>query len=162
MFVVTHALSPVVLAGAVDAYRLEVTGERWLRRRQYVGIAVAGALPDLLWPHLSLAARYSSPTHTVWFLGVVAVVAALWGGRFVDGRRPGLAATLMTLACGWHLFCDAIANGICWGYPFSRDVIGVKLVPYRWWLGLDFICLVVTASLAAWLRWRDARIRGVL
>lgn len=160
MFVVTHALSPVVLAGLVDVVVLESTWNRWMRRRQYVGIAVAGALPDLLWPHLSLEARYSSPTHTVWFLVVVFVVAAVWGGRFVDRERPWLLTWLMAGACGWHLFCDTISGGIKWGYPFFDDVVERNWLPYPIWVHLDAISLSLVMALVWWLMRREKALRG--
>ncbi|MDG2123169.1 MAG: metal-dependent hydrolase, partial [Verrucomicrobiales bacterium] len=159
MFVVTHALSPVVLVGLVDVVVLESRRQRWLRRRQYVGVAVAGSLPDVFWPHLSLAARMSSPTHTVWFLMVVAVVAAVWAGRFVDPNRRWLMAGLMTAACGWHLFCDAIAGGIKWGYPVFEHVVARRWVPYPTWLFLDLACVVLVGGIAGWLRWRETPTR---
>jgi len=160
MFVVTHALSPVVAAALVDVVVLETRWERWLRRRHYVGIAVAGAAPDLLWPHLSLSARMSSPTHTVWFLLVVAVLGAVWGGRFVAPGRRWLMVGLMSAACGWHLFCDTIAGGIKWGYPVFDHVIARRWVPYPTWLWLDIACVVLVGVLMGWLRWREKGIKG--
>jgi hypothetical protein len=158
MFVITHALSPVVLAGAADAAVLETAGRRWLRKRQYLAIALSGAMPDLLWPHLSLEARYASPTHTVWFLGLFALFA-VWAGRFVDPNHPRRAAALMAGACAFHLVCDAIAGGIKWGYPFFSDVVGWRLVPYWTWPYLDLAMVALTGALAAWLRWRERTYR---
>jgi len=60
MNVLTHALLPAVLAAPL----LPQTS----RRAFYLSggiVAIAGALPDLLTPHLSLAARYASYSHTV-------------------------------------------------------------------------------------------------
>ena len=60
MNVLTHALLPALLAAPL----LPQTTPRVF----YVSggiVALAGALPDLLTPHLSLAARYASWSHTV-------------------------------------------------------------------------------------------------
>jgi hypothetical protein len=111
-------------------------------------------MPDLLWPHLSLAARYASPTHTVWFLAAFGLIAA-WAGRFVDRDHPRRAAALMAAACAFHLFCDAIAGGIKWGYPFFPDVVGWRLVPYWTWPYLDLAMVALTGALVTWLRWRE-------
>jgi membrane-bound metal-dependent hydrolase YbcI (DUF457 family) len=153
MFVITHALSPVILTAIGDTAALEKAGGRTLRRRHYIAIALSGAMPDLLYPHLSLAARYSSWTHTIWFLAGFSLVAAFVARRWFD--RAGLMAALMIGACAFHLFCDAIAGGIAWAYPFSSDVIGDYYVPPSLWLWLDLGCLILTAALGIWLRKRE-------
>ncbi len=153
MYVLTHALAPVVLCATVDAVCLERTGSRLLRGRHYLAIGLAGALPDLLSPHLSLAARYSSWSHTAWFLLLFVPVALLLSRLFPE--RRALLATLMILACAFHLFCDAIAGGIAWGYPFTTETIGRSLVPATLWWKLDVACVALTAGLGSWLRRRD-------
>lgn len=156
MYVITHALSPVVLSATIDAIALENTGVRLLRGRHYLAIGLAGALPDLLSPHLSLAARYASWSHTLWFLALFIPVAILIARHFP--KHGTLVGGLMILACAFHLFCDAIAGGIAWGYPFTTDIIGRYLVPATLWWKLDVVCFALTAGLASWLRRREHRI----
>ena len=142
MWIITHTLSPVVVIAAGEALALEKTKERIFEARHYVLFAVSGALPDLLYPHLSLAARYASWTHTLWFLlGFIPV--AILAARFLVARRRVLTATLMIFSCALHLFCDAIAGGIAWLHPVSNDIIGRYIVPSTWWLELDVVCLVL-------------------
>ncbi|MEZ5304124.1 MAG: hypothetical protein R3F11_26295 [Verrucomicrobiales bacterium] len=127
MFVVTHALSPVAGIAAADALRLEATGERLFRREHYIAFALSGALPDVLCPHLSLAARYASWSHTFWALCLFAAIA-LPAARFLFGsRRWLLAGSLMVFAYAFHLGCDAVAY---WHYgttvqrPSAQSAVG--------------------------------------
>lgn len=136
MNVVTHGFAPVVLAAAAELVLFKIRGRRTLTDRHFAAIAISGAMPDILWPHLSLQARLTSPTHTIWFLIAsipIAILLARW--LFRDSWR--LTSFLMVSAAAFHLFCDAIANGIAWLYPISNQVIGVSLVPWWSWRWID-------------------------
>lgn len=161
MFVVTHALSPVAGIAAADALRLEATGERLFRREHYIAFALSGALPDVLCPHLSLAARYASWSHTFWALCLFAAIA-LPAARFLFGsRRWLLAGSLMVFAYAFHLGCDAVAGGIKWNYPFSDHLLKARWVPYACWIWLDIGFTAAVATLGWWLR-RRARAKADL
>ncbi|NNE93290.1 MAG: hypothetical protein HKN23_16730 [Verrucomicrobiales bacterium] len=157
MWIVTHTLAPVVTLAAAETVALEARKKRIFDARHYFLFALSGALPDVLYPHLSLEARFSSWTHTIWFLIGFIPVATWVARRFANSRRV-LTALLMTFSCTLHLFCDAIAGGIVWLHPASDSVIGRYIVPGRWWFKLDLICLGASILLLAWLKIRAVRL----
>lgn len=148
MNTVTHALAPVLLA------RVLVGPGRVPGWRGWVAIALAGAMPDLVDPHLSLEARVSSWSHGLpaW-LGFSACF--LLASRF---RALGIGprvAWWMGGAYGLHLVCDAIAGGIGWLRPFDDRLVGGYLVDPRWWPWIDGLLLF-----SAWLAFRVFPPRG--
>ncbi|MFT5471667.1 MAG: hypothetical protein ACI8UO_006804 [Verrucomicrobiales bacterium] len=154
MNVVTHAFSPVIIAALAETLFFRRRGKRLLTDRHFCAIAISGAAPDLLWPHLTLAARYSSPTHSIWFL-LAAIPIAILLTRRLFRETWRLTTFLLICAVAFHLFCDAIANGIAWAYPFSDHVIGVSLVPHWTWIWIDILCLGVAVALIYGLRIRE-------
>lgn len=140
MNVVTHALLPALLAAPLLP-RTPVA-----EHRRFVGaIAVAGALPDLLHPHLSLAARYASWSHSVFALGGFALLLALAAGAGVRRWLPARALLLAFAAYALHLATDALSGGIAWLYPLARETIGFRLIRYAWWFPIDAALVVVAA-----------------
>jgi len=156
MYIVTHTMLPVALAALADATGLEITGRRSLRAAHLTAIGAAGALPDVLNPHLSLAARLSSWSHTVWFLPIAAV-AFIFIARWIDREQWKLLTAAMIGAMALHLFCDAIAGGIAWLYPFSDDRLGTYLVHWDYWIWIDVACAISSVVLLIWLRRREMR-----
>lgn len=140
MNVVTHALLPALLAAPL--LRRPAGPDFRLRAG---AIALAGALPDLLHPHLSLAARYASWSHSVFALGGFALLLAV--GYFGGVRRwlPAGALGLALAAYALHLASDAVSGGIAWLFPVSRATIGVRLVPYAWWFPVDITLMTIAA-----------------
>ena len=153
MNVITHALLPVLVSVPFSLER----GGGWSRGRR-IGLAVVGALPDVLTPHLSLAARYSSWSHGVPALLVLAVVLSIvvGSGWRSLGWRYGL---WLYFGYALHLFCDLISGGIAWGHPIWEGIIAVRWVPYRYWIPLDLACvLAVYFIFRAIPRYRAARL----
>lgn len=150
MFVITHGLSPMIGIGFAD-----LASGRRLERTDLLLIALAGAAPDILSPHLSLDARLHSWTHNLWFLLGSAPVWMLVARRFAHARWMAMGA-LMIFATAFHLFCDAISGGIAWLYPYSDEVIARRWVPYSWWFALDATFVALTGMLW-WLRQRAWR-----
>lgn len=144
MNVITHTLLPTLLAVPL----LPRANPREYGVSAGV-VALGGALPDLLHPHLSLAARYASWSHTVFafagFSGVLLVLALL--PRI---RVPRVALVLASLAYALHLACDGISGGIVWLYPASAEVVGGRLVRYHWWWPIDAILVVVALGVFWW------------
>ena len=158
MFVITHALSPVIAVAVADIVVLEATGSRLFRRAQYVAIAISGALPDILNPHITLEARFASWSHTVLALALFLPVALLIARR-INREQFLLPGTLMAVAYAFHLFCDAISGGIAWLYPFDpKAIIGGGFVPFKYWLTLDAISFTLAGILTLWLRRREMAI----
>ncbi len=150
----THACAPALAALLVDSIRVQKGRERLFRGKYLIAIGVAGALPDLLNPHLSLAARLSSWTHTLWFIlaiyPVYAIISRIWY------RRRWLLLThwlwLSTIA---HLAVDTISNGTRPLYPYG-PVIGCRLIPCcLFWKLSDLVLIPSTILLAVWLKRRD-------
>lgn len=133
---VTHALAPLLLTHACLPESKKLSG------RQLMVVGVCGALPDLINPHLSLAARMSSWSHGLpaWFgVSVVLLVCSfIWPSRIP--RRLAVAGALAYLL---HLFCDAIAGGINWFSPLGDLVWGEYWYPVWLWVPTDVV-LVLT------------------
>ena len=152
MFVITHALAPVLAAQAAQAASL-TTRQRLLftEPRAFVAIALAGAAPDLLSPHLSLAARYASWTHNLWFLlGTIPVIFLL--ARLFDPASRLLTCISMWLTIALHLATDACSNGINWLYPLRHEILGATIIPYRLWIWSDLLFLILVPLTALALR----------
>ena len=66
--VVTHALAPVLVASTVNAFSLKFQWRNIFTLIQLFTIRLAGIIPDLPGIHFSLQGRYSSWTHTIWFV----------------------------------------------------------------------------------------------
>jgi hypothetical protein len=134
MDTVTHALAPVILTRIF-------AGPLWPRWRGFTAIALAGALPDLINPHLSLQARMSSWSHGLPFWVLFSVI--LFGtAHLSDKRIPVPLAALCSAAYLFHLFCDAISGGVNWLYPFKDFIWGDYWVDPVFWIPLDVLCLL--------------------
>jgi len=136
MDIVTHALAPVLIA------RLICRGDKRLGGRALIAIGVAGALPDLICPHLSLEARMSSWSHGLPCWGVFAVGCLV--GNLANPRRvPLRLACLLAFAYLLHLVCDAVSGGVDWLYPVGHFVWGEYWVDPVWWIPLDVTFLLL-------------------
>ncbi|MGD7652810.1 MAG: metal-dependent hydrolase [Verrucomicrobiales bacterium] len=135
MNVFTHALLPVLATRAL-AGRTHGFG-RW----EWVGIGVAGALPDVLNPHLTLEARMTSWSHGLgcWLGLSVVVVAVCFLSR---GKLSLRLAGVLSGAYLLHVFCDAISGGVNFLHPFGTWVWGGYWVHPVWWVPADVICLL--------------------
>jgi hypothetical protein len=142
--VVTHALLPALMAVPF----LPRTDRPAFYRSAGL-VALAGALPDLLCPHLSLAGRYTSWSHTVFAYAGFNLVLL---GLALLPRIRILRRTLLLASLAWalHLAMDGISGGIAWLYPFSGEVLGERLVRYYWWFRIDVV-LTVIAIAVFWL-----------
>ena len=153
MNTVTHALLPVILADVA------LHGKKRYGGRGLVLIGVAGALPDLLDPHLSLAARMQSWSHGLPFWAVFSVCVLL--ATFLSkGRFSSGFGLLVSAAYLLHLVCDGISGGINWLYPVSDMVWGRYWVHPLYWVPLDIVCLLVCYTLFRFLPLWEKRRRG--
>lgn len=130
MNTVTHALIPVICV------RLMARPGTWLGRWGPVKIALAGALPDLLNPHLSLEARMTSWSHGIpaWlaFSAILITLSLLSQRRFHLGLALCLSGAYLL-----HIACDAISGGVNLLYPLRDWVVGDFWVHPIWWVPLD-------------------------
>ena len=141
---ITHALLPAVLASPFLARG---------RARDYYGsaaaVALAGLLPDLVNPHISLAARFASWSHTLFaFAGFLAVLLVMLFLRSPKALSIRLLL-LMSLAYASHLLLDGISGGVACLYPASRQVYGVRLIRWENWLLVD-AAVVLLCCVAFW------------
>lgn len=153
MDTITHALVPVITASYCRG------DGKWLRRFGLVGIGVAGALPDLLSPHLTLEARMASWSHGLPFWALFSLVALLVA--FISkGRVSWQLSTALSAAYLLHLCCDAISGGINWLYPVRDLVWGRFWVDALWWIPLDVFFVLWAYYLfrlkPLWLRRKQA------
>lgn len=133
---ITHALFPVLVGRKViydDA--IEVSWKR------FIVIAFAGALPDLLNPHLSLEARYTSWSHSIlaWILFVVVLLLVAAFSKF---RKKW--SLIFVCAFGYlaHLGFDMIAGGGRMLWPFYNGRTGGHYWPLWAW-GLTDVLLIL-------------------
>lgn len=142
MNIVTHALVPALLA---TPFLPKTSRAEFFRGAGIV--ALGGLLPDLVHPHLSLAARYASWSHSVFALGGFAAVLLI--ARLVWPRHVRGAVLLFAwLGFGLHMFADAVSGGIALYQPLSPDVVkpATRWIPYRWWWWSD-LCMVLVAAM---------------
>lgn len=136
MDTITHALAPVILT------RLVFGKAPWIPRYGLVAIGLAGALPDLLNPHLSLESRLSSWSHGLPFWG--GLTASLLVFAVIRPRLlPVRLAVFLSAAYLFHMICDAISGGINWLYPLDTFVWGDYYVDPLWWIPLDVVLVLV-------------------
>lgn len=149
---VSHALLPVFF------------GRRWIPRNDGVPslritavVALCGALPDVLSPHLSLDARHAAASHTLWawtlFSGLIFVLHKTMPPAF-----PRPVAVLCSLAYMGHILCDLITGGVALLYPFSTSVQGKNHLPYWLWIACDGSLILYVYLAYRWLPLRK-RIR---
>jgi hypothetical protein len=143
MNVVAHVLFPVAFAQSANVCRTRSGGGTLFNWKALLIIGICGALPDILSPHTSLDARYSSFSHSIWFL-----LPAFFAVLFFSIRFPSLRFFLFCcyFATALHVFCDLIAGGINVYGPFGRKIVGQYWVSFRHWIALDItaalFCLV--------------------
>jgi hypothetical protein len=150
MDTVTHALLPVICTGLVAG------NAKWLGRWGLVGIGIAGALPDLLTPHLSLEARMTSWSHGIpcWLaFSSVLIICSIF-------IRRGFSTRLALFQSGaylLHMACDAISGGVNFLYPFGNWTWGDYWVDPIWWVPLDIICVLTCYVMFRFLPGLNAR-----
>jgi hypothetical protein len=148
---ITHALLPSLLA-APFLPRSTAKG--------YYGmaglVALSGALPDVVNPHISLAARYSSWSHTALGFGGFAVILLVMRILRIPKGLSLRLVVLLSLAYLCHLFLDGISGGVTCFYPFSSRVYGARLIPWHNWLLVDAALVIPCLVAFRWLpaaRW---------
>ncbi len=152
---VSHALLPVFF------------GRRWIPKTgktpspRFVSlVALCGALPDILSPHLYLDSRYTALSHTLWaFLLFVPFIGAL---AWLFPRIFILPISLLCIAAyGGHIACDAITGGVSLFYPYSHTVQGKNYLPYWLWITSDGLLVLYIYLVYRWLplrrRFRERR-----
>ena len=158
MFIITHALAPVVAAQAIGLVVQLSGGANPLRKRDFLALMVAGMLPDLLSPHLSLDDRWSSHTHTIYF-ALACLPVAVWCARRMHPDHPALLAVLLWSAVLLHLAGDAISGGIACLYPWKPDILGGRFISFNSWFAWDTWMIAATSGLAL-IRWMTQRRSG--
>lgn len=136
MDTVTHALLPVICTGLV------AKNAKWLGRWELVATGLAGALPDLLTPHLSLEARMTSWSHGIpcWLTFSLALIIYSIVSR---GRLAARLTFLLSGAYLFHMICDAISGGLNFLHPLGNWTWGDYWVDPSWWVPLDVICILI-------------------
>lgn len=146
MFIGTHALLPVAIALGIDNVRIALGRDEGFPAWAIPAIGLAGALPDLCTPHLSLDARYTSWSHTMLFAACLLPVLAGLSTFFPKGTR-GLVTASAWLAVILHLASDAVAGGICWLRPWRDDVLGTYYIHPNYWPASDAVFVLLTWGL---------------
>jgi hypothetical protein len=132
---ITHALLPVlVMRKAIPS----LAGRPSLRVAALV--ALAGVLPDVLSPHLTLDERHLAFSHSgagvLSFLVLVALISRLRPAFF--GAGP---AGMVAVAYGLHIVCDMISGGVALAHPASNEIYGGAWIPLWAWFVSDALLL---------------------
>jgi len=142
MNTITHALLPVIVVSLCERVDRGVQRKRIFSTREILFVGIFGAAPDLLNPHLSLAARYTSWSHGLPFW-IALTIALLIAFRFYRTRLPLRLVICFSVAYALHLICDLIAGGLAFWYPFAPLVLGQYWVPPQWWAWIDASCVLI-------------------
>lgn len=136
MDTITHALLPVICV------KLAFKTKAWLGRWDYFKIGLAGALPDILNPHLSLEARMAGWSHGLpcWFALTMLIIIYSLLSR---GKLSVRLAACMSGAYLLHIACDAISGGVNLLHPLGDFPWGKYWVFPSWWIPLDIICMML-------------------
>lgn len=147
---ITHAILPLAL------------GYAWLPKRAYrptwsasAVVALSGALPDVLDPHISLEARYNSWSHTLLALAAFGALVLL-PLCFRKMRRFMPVGILCVSGYALHLICDLISGGGRPLLPFSREHFGGDFVPSWSWGAADITLLLWVYFFYRWMPLRKA------
>lgn len=141
MNTVTHALLPVIAAGLYErSYALKNRHRGVLSPKVIALIGIFGAAPDLLNPHLSMAARLTSWSHGLFFWSLLTMALVLYGGLRRLKRPYWSIVPWLSVAYLLHMVCDAISGGISWAYPFGNQIVGGRFFSHIWWTPLDLVC----------------------
>lgn len=141
MFVGVHACLPLIVAGAVEWWRVGRGQSPGFTKVDLVLIGFAGLSPDILSPHFGLAARHTSLAHSFWYPALMAGGVALTAIPAL--RRWFPLALLAWVGVILHLACDLISGGIpLWGT--DRAIVGAISIHSASWLYCDVAALLVT------------------
>lgn len=135
MNIIAHACLPLVIIKIADTVSPHKSG--WLSNKQLFFIAIAGILPDFLWPHFSLQQRLTSPTHTIWFLIFLIPVVYLLA-RWEEKENYLRFTFFFLFAYASHIALDSISGGVNLLYPI-KSKIGAYFISYPTWLFYDLI-----------------------
>ncbi len=147
---ITHAILPVMLAYP------------WFPKRRHrpvtgvsVFLAISGALPDMLDPHITLDARYNSWSHTVFawagFSSFLFLAFVRWRGHLA-----ARTAIFGSLAYGLHIVCDLVSGGGRPLLPFVHKPWGGDYVPSWTWGASDLALLLFVYFVYRWIPLRKA------
>ncbi len=140
---VSHALLPVFFGRKFISH---VNGVPVFR--EVAIIALCGALPDILSPHLSLEARYTALSHTVY---AAAIFTALVGIISIFSPLIRRLSILCILAYCGHIACDMISGGVALFYPYRIHVYGDNYMPHWLWITSDSLLVLYLYLVYRWL-----------
>lgn len=151
---ITHAILPVLV---MRKWFPQVSGRPVVRAA--VTVALAGVLPDLLSPHLTLEARHLSLSHSA--AGFLLFLVAVAG---IGRMRPEILDTRLAAMCaaayGLHLIVDMFSGGVALAHPASYEIYGGTILSMWVWVLSDAVLLSYVYVEFRWLPLRR-RIRPV-
>jgi hypothetical protein len=155
MMLGAHSCLPVIGVTAFEVIRVIQNKPRLVTNWQLFFIGIGGMLPDLLWPHTSMAGRLSSPTHTIWFIILLAPITFLLAKKYFD--KNVIAFTFFfVFAALLHIVTDGISGGVAPLYPI-KAIWGMRLIPFRIWIAADIFLLLFTFLLIYLRNWLAAK-----
>jgi hypothetical protein len=159
MTIVTHALSPIIVASTVNALSLKFQRKNIFTFRQLFAIGLAGIIPDVLGMHFSLEGRYSSWTHTIWFVIGVYPICLYIARRFFHSKWI-LMTHMLWFAVIFHLALDSKSGGIVLFYPYG-SVVGDYLIGWDYWVRADLVLIMIMTFLTVWIIYKEKKL-GIL
>ena len=140
---VSHALLPVFFGRKIISHTNGIPAVR-----EVIIIALCGALPDILSPHLSLEARYTALSHTVY---AAAIFSALILSVSIFSPLICRLSGLCILAYTGHIACDMISGGVELFYPSSFHIYGDSYMPHWLWITSDGLLILYLYLVYRWL-----------
>lgn len=156
MTIVTHALSPVLVASTVNAFSLKYQRKIIFTFKQLLAIGLAGIIPNAFGMHFSLEGRYSSWTHTIWFVLGIYPVCFRIARRFFQLQWL-LMIHMFWFAVLFHLTLDSKSGGIALFYLYG-DVLGDYLIGWDYWVRTDLILIVIMLLLTLWIIYKEKKL----
>ncbi|MGE0083871.1 MAG: metal-dependent hydrolase [Desulfococcaceae bacterium] len=137
--------APVLAAGSINLIRIKSGRERLFSNREMMYTGLCGGLPDILSPHIRLAGRMSSLTHTLWFLLAAFIFLGILCFAF-PGRFRFRCGLMCGAAIAMHLLADAVSGGIALFFPLDTLGIGHYYIPPVMWFPLDVAAVSLTLA----------------
>jgi len=104
----------------------------------YIGIA--GSLPDILDPHITLGGRINSYSHMWFFTSIIVFMAIL---IYIRLRKKKYATVILWCAFAYilHVFADGISGGL--DFFNTGQALGGWFIEPMMWPVFDLSCVVI-------------------
>lgn len=139
--------TPISLAVLFDLLRIRICKTPFFSNSEYLVFGYCAVIPDMFWPDShGIYEMGMTFTHSLVFSFITLSGILLLSWMFYKPRPFLLRAFLFWLASVTHLLWDVVSGGKMVLYPFSREVLGKRIIPIGCWYAVDVLLLAVTVS----------------